>query len=64
MTVQSFATPFKATKEQIEEAEQLIRGLTFTRTYSCNDGYECWDVTGHNMDAFVELIARARATNQ
>jgi hypothetical protein len=64
LTAQSFATPFKATKEQVEEAEQLIKGLTFTRTYSCNDGYESWEVTGKNMDAFVELINRARTASQ
>lgn len=62
MTTQRFETAAKATKEEIIEAEQLIKGLTFTKTASFCDGYESWDRQVTNIDAFVELIKRARAT--
>lgn len=64
MTTQSFATPFKATAEQLAEAEKLIKGLNFREHYDCCDGYESWTSVRNNMDAFVELIARARSSGQ
>jgi len=60
MTVQTFKTPFTASDEQLKEAGELIEGLNFTESYTCCDGYESWSSTRPNMDAFVELIARAR----
>jgi hypothetical protein len=63
LTTQSFARSFEATKEQIAEAEQLMKGLYFKESYDCCDGYESWTSTRNNIDAFVELISRARATN-
>jgi len=60
MTVQRFEEVEKATKEEIAEAEALIKGLRFTKTVYCCDGYESWENTVTNIDAFVELIRRAR----
>lgn len=60
MTTQRFETAAKATKEEIAEAEKLIKGLRFTKTASFCDGYESWEHTVTNIDAFVELIKRAR----
>ena len=62
MTTQAFTTPFKATEAQLEEAKKLIKGLSFREEYSCCDGYESWTSSRNNMDAFVELIVRARET--
>ena len=62
MTTQRFETAAKATKEEVAEAEQLIKDLKFTKTASFCDGYESWDSEVTNIDAFVELIKRARAT--
>lgn len=63
MTTQRFETPAKATKEDIAKAEQLIKGLRFTKTASFCDGYESWVRQVDNIDAFVELIKRARGVS-
>lgn len=62
MTTQRFETAAKATREELTEAEQLIKGLRFTKTASFCDGYESWENEVTNIDAFVELIKRARGS--
>jgi len=62
MTVQAFENKTKATEAQVEEANQLMKGLAFTKTRSCSDGYESWSSTVSDMDSFVALISRARLT--
>lgn len=62
MTTQAFTKEFNSKKEQIDEAKELIKNLNFIEKYSCCDGYESWESSRQNMDAFVELIRRARST--
>jgi len=61
MTSQSFAKDFKATPDQLAEAKELMSGLRFRESYSVCDGYESWESERDNLDAFVELISRARS---
>jgi len=60
MTVQSFARKVSADKEAVAEAKELMSGLSFIETYSCNDGYESWSSSRDNMDSFITLIKRAK----
>ena len=60
MTTQAFKREFESSPEKLAEAERLMKGLTFVETYSCCDGYESWESSRDNIDAFAELIERAR----
>jgi hypothetical protein len=62
MATQSFAKDFTSPKEKLEEAKNLMKGLSFRETYYVCDGYESWESSRDNLDAFVELIERARAS--
>ena len=61
MTTQAFKRDFKATEVEVNEAKELMEGLSFRENYSCNDGYESWTSSRNNMDSFVELVKRARS---
>ena len=60
MTTQAFESPLKSKAKKIAEAEKLMKGLSFTKTRDCCDGYESWSTEVVDMDSYVELIKRAR----
>ena len=60
MTTQAFESENKATDDEILEVEALMKGLSFTKTRHCTDGYESWSSEVLDIDSYVELVKRAR----
>lgn len=62
MTTQAFTKEFTSTPDKLAEAKELMKGLSFRETYSVCDGYESWESSRDNLDAFAALIERARTS--